>query len=265
MMDPKLEFLELLEQEHSKCALPHRLKADTEEWVQGILSLCFPHLDVVGSKRLPHFSQEADRLDRELDGLLISAGLAKTSLEAITDAFWKALPTVRSTLVADAHAIDEFDPASESVDEVFLAYPGFYAMAVFRIAHVLYKLGVPLLPRIATEFAHRQTGIDIHPGATIGAPFVIDHGTGLVIGETAVIGERVKVYQGVTIGAMAVKKRLAKTKRHPTVEDDVIIYANATLLGGETIIGARSVIGGGMLVTSSVPPDTVMTHPKLKT
>jgi serine O-acetyltransferase len=143
---------------------------------------------------------------------------------------------------------------------VVVAYPGFRAIALFRLAHVLHGAGVPLLPRLMTELGHRETGIDIHPAARIGRAFSIDHGTGVVIGETTVIGDGVKLYQGVTLGAASVQKALANRKRHPTVEDGVVIYANATILGGDTVIGAGSVIGGNVWLTRSVPPGSVVTH-----
>ena len=146
------------------------------------------------------------------------------------------------------------------MDEILLTYPGFLAIASYRIAHNLDNLGVNLLPRLIAEFAHRETGIDIHPKASIGTAIAIDHGTGIVIGETAVIGDRVRLYQGVTIGALVVHKELATQKRHPTIEDDVIIYANATILGAEAIIGCRSVIGGNVWLTHAVPQDSIVTH-----
>ena len=150
------------------------------------------------------------------------------------------------------------DPAAASRDEVIFAYPGFLATAVHRIAHILYRLDVPLVPRLLAEWAHGKTGIDIHPGAQIGASFAIDHGTGIVIGETSVIGERVRVYQGVTLGALAVSKRLAHKKRHPTLGHDVVVYANATILGGSTVVGDGSIIGGNVWLTTSVPPRSVV-------
>ena len=151
-------------------------------------------------------------------------------------------------------AIYRGDPAAESVEEVVLAYPGFLAISIYRIAHEFYHLDVPIFPRLLTEYAHQLTGIDIHPGARIGTPFFIDHGTGIVIGETTLIGDNVKIYQGVTLGALSVDKSLANTKRHPTIEDNVIIYAQAVILGGETIIGHDSVVGGNSWLTRSVPP-----------
>jgi serine O-acetyltransferase len=152
------------------------------------------------------------------------------------------------------------DPAANSCDEVIFSYPGLFAITVYRMAHKLYELKIPLLPRMATEYAHSLTGIDIHPGAKIGESFFIDHGTGVVVGETTEIGNRVRIYQGVTLGALSIPSDAVELfrnkKRPPTIEDDVIIYSNATLLGGQTVIGARSIIGGNVLITESVPPDT---------
>ncbi len=181
----------------------------------------------------------------------------------------KAVPSVRKILATDVAASYEGDPAARSYDEIIFSYPGIYAIAVYRIAHKLFEYGVPLLPRIMTEHAHSVTGIDIHPGAEIGNCFVIDHGTGVVIGETTSIGQNVRIYQGVTLGALSIPKDSADQfrgqKRHPTIEDEVIIYSGATILGGDTVIGARSVIGGNVWLTKSVPPDTavVMETPRL--
>jgi serine O-acetyltransferase len=178
----------------------------------------------------------------------------------IAGKFIALLPEIRSRLEKDAAFICESDPAACSVDEVIMTYPGFYAILVYRLANSLAKSGVPLIPRVMTEFAHSRTGIDIHPKAEIGSPFFIDHGTGIVIGETSVIGQRVKLYQGVTIGALSVDKSYASTKRHPTIEDDVIIYAGSTILGGNTIIGHDSIIGGNVWLTGSVPPFSLVYH-----
>jgi serine O-acetyltransferase len=175
-------------------------------------------------------------------------------------AFLNDIPSLQALLAKDIVAAYEGDPASKYFDEIIFSYPGLFALTVYRIAHQLHEQGVPLIPRIMTEYAHSVTGIDIHPGVHIGESFFIDHGTGVVIGETAVIGNRVRVYQGVTLGALSLRKdeveRLRSKKRHPTIEDDVIIYANATILGGDTVIGARSTIGGNVWLTDSVPPDT---------
>jgi serine O-acetyltransferase len=174
--------------------------------------------------------------------------------------FFNALPSIYKLLTKDADAIHKFDPAVTNLQEVICAYPGFYAIAVYRIANQLYRQGIPMLPRIMSESAHGKTGIDIHPGATIGESFFIDHGTGVVIGETSQIGNNVKIYQGVTLGALIVKKSLATKKRHPTIEDNVIIYAGSTVLGGETVIGHDSVIGGNVWLTASVPANSVVYH-----
>jgi serine O-acetyltransferase len=179
------------------------------------------------------------------------------------------VPLIRKMLATDVRGAFDGDPAARSYDEIIFSYPGIYAITVYRMAHELYHLNVPLLPRIMTEYAHSKTGIDIHPGAHINESFVIDHGTGVVIGETTEIGKNVRIYQGVTLGALSLPKDAGKQlrgkKRHPTIEDDVIIYSGATILGGDTIIGARSVIGGNVWITESVPPDTrvIMEKPRL--
>jgi serine O-acetyltransferase len=174
--------------------------------------------------------------------------------------FIQALPQLRAILATDIRAAIEGDPAAKSYDEVIFCYPGLFAITVYRMAHKLYEFDVPLLPRIMTEYAHSLTGIDIHPGAKIGESFFIDHGTGVVVGETTEIGNRARLYQGVTLGALSLPRkagnRLRDKKRHPTIEDDVTIYSNATLLGKEAVIGARSVIGGNVWITERVPPDT---------
>lgn len=178
----------------------------------------------------------------------------------LTVEFLRKLPELRTMLAKDIRAALEGDPAAKGYDEIIFSYPGIRAITIYRIAHELSRLNVPLMPRIMTEYAHGRTGIDIHPGAHIGESFFIDHGTGVVIGETCVIGNHVRIYQGVTLGAISLSKaevkKLRSKKRHPSIEDDVIIYANATILGGETIVGARSVIGGNVWLTHSVPPDT---------
>lgn len=171
-----------------------------------------------------------------------------------TDALIDALPEIAAQLYDDARFILSHDPAARSLDEIIIAYPGFAAITAYRVAHFIHLRRVPLLPRVLSEHAHSTTGIDIHPGASIGGPFCIDHGTGIVIGETATIGARVVIYQGVTLGAASVNKEAADRKRHPTIQDDVIIYAGATVLGGRTIIGRGSIVGGNVWVTRSVPP-----------
>jgi serine O-acetyltransferase len=180
----------------------------------------------------------------------------KNDTGGVEDQFFGKLPEIRRRLVNDIDAIYKGDPAAKNRAEVIRTYPGFYALAAHRIAHQLLGLGVQLIPRIISEYAHRQTGIDIHPGAQIGEHFCIDHGTGVVIGETTVIGSNVKIYQGVTLGGLSVNKEDASKKRHPTIEDDVVIYAGASILGGETVIGEGSIIGGNVWLTRSVPPNT---------
>lgn len=174
--------------------------------------------------------------------------------------FIQALPDLEVMITSDIKATLEGDPAAKSADEVIFSYPGLLAITIYRLAHLLLELGVPIIPRIMTEYAHNLTGIDIHPGAIIGKHFFIDHGTGVVIGETTEIGRGVRIYQGVTLGAISLPhdagKRYRNSKRHPTIEDDVIIYANTTILGGKTIIGARAIIGGNIWLTESVAPDT---------
>lgn len=174
----------------------------------------------------------------------------------ITSEFIDKLPEIRSMLAKDASATFDGDPAAFSISEIVLSYPGYYAIMIHRLAHVLYQLNVPLIPRMMSERAHSLTGIDIHPGATIGEYFMIDHGTGIVIGETTEIGKNVKIYQGVTLGALSTKggQNLKNKKRHPTIEDDVTIYSNASILGGETVIGKGATIGGGTFITTSVEP-----------
>ena len=176
--------------------------------------------------------------------------------------FGREMPQLRAMLAKDIRAAYEGDPSAMSYDEIIFSYPGLFAITVYRIAHQLYEQDLPLIPRIMTEYSHSLTGIDIHPGAHIGEGFFIDHGTGVVVGETTEIGDRVRLYQGVTLGALSIRKEEAEMfrnkKRHPTIEDDVIIYAGSTILGGDTVIGARSVIGGNVWITESVPSDTTV-------
>ncbi|MFO7824456.1 MAG: serine O-acetyltransferase EpsC [Cyclobacterium sp.] len=181
--------------------------------------------------------------------------LYKGDGEALADAFFDRLEKeVFDRIHEDLQAMFEGDPAAKSKTEIIRCYPGFYAIAAYRIAHLLHKLGIGLIPRMITEYAHSKTGVDIHPGAKIGRHFCIDHATGIVIGETTVVGDRVKIYQGVTLGALSVNKEDADKKRHPTIEDDVVIYAGATILGGDTVIGKGSVVGGNVWLTKSIPP-----------
>jgi len=184
----------------------------------------------------------------------------EVSCEVVWKAFLHKLPDIIEKLNLDAKEILDNDPAANNIEEVYLAYPGFYAIAIYRFSHEFYKIDMPLIPRLMSEYAHRLTGIDINPGAEIGTPFFIDHGTGIVIGETAVIKDHVKIYQGVTLGALQVTKEMQGEKRHPTVEDNVTIYANATILGGDTVIGKNSTIGGNVWVIASIPENSLVYH-----
>jgi len=202
---------------------------------------------------------ELDRCAIELKELLYSIkDSLKRTPEELVESFFERAPEAFEQLVVDAEAIIRYDPASTCVEEIILCYPGFYCISVYRMAHILQQLKVPFLPRVMAEYAHSKTGIDIHPGAKIGSPFFIDHGTGIVIGETAVIGEHVKLYQGVTLGALTVEKSMARTKRHPTIEDHVVIYAGSTILGGDTVIGHHTVVGGNTWITESILPYSVV-------
>jgi serine O-acetyltransferase len=193
------------------------------------------------------------RLKKQIS-LSLSCAESESDAERITDGFFEKLPALQKVLATDIQATFDGDPAAKCKDEIVLSYPGFYAIFVYRVAHVLYEYGVPFLPRMMTEYAHSKTGIDINPGATIGEYFFIDHGTGVVIGETSVIGRGVKLYQGVTLGALSPRhgQSLSGVKRHPTVEDNVTVYSGASILGGETVIGEGAVIGGNAFVLESV-------------
>ncbi|MEM1120893.1 MAG: serine O-acetyltransferase EpsC [Bacteroidota bacterium] len=225
--------------------------------ITGLLQLLFPQLSDKRYTRMSEFEHDYANIKAELIAILIDLnGQLDKDVEAIADTFFQQLPEIRANLLKDADAMMSGDPAAVSNAEVIRTYPGFYAIAVYRLAHALYHLEVPLVPRILTEHAHNKTGVDIHPGASIGANFCIDHGTGIVIGGTAHIGNNVKIYQGVTLGALSVKKEMASTKRHPTIEDNVIIYAGATILGGQTVIGKDSIIGGNVWITKSTLPNS---------
>ena len=227
--------------------------------VQERIGWLFEHLRDQISKGFRHM--------KELDGQLSHSSDA--TAEECAYSFLESLPRIRRMLAKDIQAAYEGDPAAHCIDEIILSYPAAYAITAYRVAHELHIMGVPLLPRMLTELAHSRTGIDLHPGAEIGECFFIDHGTGVVIGETTVIGDHVKLYQGVTLGALSFPKdesgRLIRgRKRHPTIEDNVVIYAGATILGGETVIGEGSIIGGNVWLTESVPPGSrvVQAEPK---
>lgn len=184
----------------------------------------------------------------------ITTLMDKDLAHQVVDRFVTGLPQLQKRLYADAEVFNQSDPAANSIEEIIIAYPGFFALTVHRISHEFHKSGVPIIPRLFSEYAHSLVGVDINPGAKIGHSFYIDHGTGIVIGETTIIGDNVKIYQGVTLGALFVTKELSNKQRHPTIEDNVVIYAGATILGGETVIGHDSTIGGNVWLTKSVVP-----------
>ncbi|HEX5387745.1 MAG TPA: serine O-acetyltransferase [Gemmatimonadales bacterium] len=253
-------FLQRLCEARQAHRLPLGLRELAEEFGRGVLEFLFPHFARTRRCEPADVAAEEARLRALLARALGWTPEAGGASPEAVDAFFRRLPAIYDALRSDVGAIFLGDPAARSPDEVILAYPGFFAIALYRIAHVLHELGAPLFPRLLTEFAHRETGIDIHPAAMVGARFAIDHGTGIVIGETATLGDGVKLYQGVTIGAASVRKNLSQTRRHPTIGDGVVIYANATILGGDTVVGRDSIIGGNVWLTHSVPPNSVVTH-----
>ena len=249
-------FLDKIFQAHrgcSDCPTP----AVVARFFNELLGTLFPDF----SKKPFSSSEELELHIKELKlqlGQMLFKNPNKHALkgEEAAESFFDRLPDIYNKITQDVEAMFHGDPAAKSISEVIRTYPGFYAIAAYRIAHELYTLGIEIIPRMITERAHSRTGIDIHPGATIGSHFCIDHGTGIVIGETTVIGNNVKIYQGVTLGALSVNKEDAEKKRHPTIEDNVILYSGATILGGETVIGHDSVIGGNVWVTKSLAPHT---------
>jgi len=229
-------------------------------WLTDLLALLFPAFQDKPFQTDAALETALTQTRTDLADILAALHFSSTQAVQISEAFFTSLEDLYDQLVRDAQGLEQGDPAAESLEEVLIAYPGFLAITVYRLAHCFWELKVPILPRVLTEWAHEKTGIDIHPGARLGHPVVIDHGTGIVIGESTVIGNHVKLYQGVTLGALSVDKSLAATKRHPTIEDEVTIYANATILGGETVIGRGSVIGGNTWITSSIPPNSLVFH-----
>lgn len=236
------------------------------EWATKLIHLLFPEKTKDFFPTTDEIEGEFWNLGNELKHILETTDQCKNcETEEKVIQFKDSIEDLYNMLNTDVEAILNGDPAAKSEFEIIRAYPGFQAISFYRIAHLLHKIGVVLIPRILTEYAHSQTGIDIHPAAEIDNYFFIDHGTGVVIGETTHIGKNVKIYQGVTLGALSVDKSLANTKRHPTVEDNVVIYSGATILGGETVIGKNSVIGGNVWLTRSVPANSTVYHkPEIK-
>lgn len=258
MSDPLAGFIARTAAAREAYALPVQAAQKAEELAHAALALLFPHFAPTRCATPAEVRGEVDRLRVILDAFLVAQGMPAGPAAKAGEQFIAALPALREAMERDAQATCEADPAAHSVDEVILAYPGFRAISVHRVAHELYRLGVPLMPRILSEWAHSETGCDIHPGAAIGESFFIDHATGVVVGETTSIGRGVKLYQGVTLGALshprdAAGRVVRQTKRHPTVGDGATLYANATVLGGTTVIGADSIVGGSVFLTRSVP------------
>jgi serine O-acetyltransferase len=234
---------------------------EISEWALKVIRLLFPEKTKDFFRSLNEIEGEFWNLGNELKVILNATDQCKgcDNKQRSID-FIEGIPQLYAILNTDVQAIMEGDPAAKSEFEVIRAYPGFFAISFYRLAHCLLNLEIPLIPRILTEYAHSQTGIDIHPAAKIAESFFIDHGTGIVIGETTKIGKYVKLYQGVTLGALSVAKEMANIKRHPTVEDHVVIYSGATILGGETVIGKSSIIGGNVWLTKSVPAGSTVYH-----
>jgi serine O-acetyltransferase len=248
-------FARTLKERRDDHSMGFQLKKGTHNFIENMIAILFPHFCKGGFRTIKEIESRLASLENDLKMLLLPL-VKGTSLipDDTAKRFFQVLPSIHDKLWLDAEAITSGDPAAESIDEVILAYPGFTAITYYRIAHEFYLMHVPIFPRLITEYAHQFTGIDIHPGAQIGTSFAIDHGTGIVIGESSIIGDNVKIYQGVTLGALSVNKKLAKSKRHPTIENNVVIYAQAIILGGDTVVGHHSVIGGNVWLTASVAP-----------
>ncbi|NVO20570.1 MAG: serine acetyltransferase [Bacteroidetes bacterium] len=232
----------------------------THHFVEELVMFLFP-VKANRTVSLHSLQKELRHLRFRLEDLLFPLfNGSGQEIEGIVNSFFSSLPSVYELLLNDAEVFLDSDPSAKRVEEILMSYPGFHAITVYRIAHELQKLDVPLLPRIMSEFIHGKTGIDIHPGAIIGENFFIDHGTGVVIGETSEIGNNVKIYQGVTLGALFVERALKDQKRHPTIQDGVIIYSGSTILGGKTVVGHDSIIGGNVWLTESVEPYSLVYH-----
>lgn len=234
-------------------------KKKVQHLIKDLLTIVYPYLNSREFQGAEDLYVSIKNTELELYKILKQV-LPHEEATRLSVSFTEQLEEISELIELDAQAIFKGDPAAKSLDEVLLCYPGLMAIAIYRMSHFFYLAKVPILPRMFTEYAHSRTGIDIHPGAKIGKHFYMDHGTGVVIGETTIIGENVKIYQGVTLGALSVSKKLENNKRHPTIEDNVVIYAHATILGGETTIGKNSVIGGNVWLTHSVPANSVVYH-----
>jgi len=249
-------FTQKIYQKHKECAkCPSTILIP--QFFTDLLGILFPNFASKPVLDYVEFETRIQTIKFELMQVLSRDGTDEyVDAMAQSNEFFKILPIVYDKIQMDVDAMFDGDPAAKTREEVIRSYPGFYAIAAYRVANALSKIGVSTIPRMITEHAHGKTGIDIHPNAIIGEYFCIDHGTGVVIGETTDIGNHVKIYQGVTLGALSVNKEDAKVKRHPTIEDNVVIYAGATILGGNTIIGKNSIVGGNVWLTKSIPPES---------
>ncbi len=252
MQEDFLKRLLRAHQQAASCCAPPHLVVRFFKRLIGLLFAEFSEQEFLNLEEIQNYENDLRTDFRYL--LERSTIPQRSSINNVCDTFFDELPLFRQTLEADAKAIYAGDPAAKSLTEVIRTYPGFYAVAAHRVANCIHRAGITLMPRVISEHAHSKTGVDIHPGAQIGQNFCIDHGTGIVIGETCIIGNDVKIYQGVTLGALSVRKEDAAKKRHPTIQDRVVIYAGATILGGKTLIGHDSTIGGNVWLTDSVPP-----------
>lgn len=249
-------FLNNLFQAHQACPTCPA-PTNVNEFFVDLMGTLFPDFSKEKFDSLDELQIHLQSLQKQLQKMLSAKpNFGRVNATEVAGKFFNSIPGLYNKLNEDAQAIFDGDPAAKSLGEVIRSYPGFFAVASYRIAHELHKSDVLIIPRMITEHAHSRTGIDIHPAAKIGSHFCIDHGTGIVIGETAEIGNHVKLYQGVTLGALSVNKADAEKKRHPTIEDHVIIYSGATILGGETVIGHHSIIGGNVWITKSIEPHT---------
>lgn len=234
---------------------------DIAQWAADCIALLFPELSKTRFQTLQDIEASLAQLELKLVAMLnATKACSNCNNELVAETFFNKISELYRVLNTDVEALLDGDPAAKNEFEVIRAYPGFYALCFYRIAHALFLLEVPLIPRILTEYAHSKTGIDIHPAAVIGEYCYLDHGTGIVIGETSVIGNHVKIYQGVTLGALSVDKSMASVKRHPTIKDHVILYSNATVLGGDTVVGSHSIIGGNVWLTHSVDACSLVYH-----
>jgi serine O-acetyltransferase len=249
-------FFDKIQRSHQ---LPKELPgvAEIDDFIQKLMQFLFPELNNIRLESRLEIETAFNLLHLQFEQLLLKTKACDaTGVKDICSRFFTGLESAYGMCMEDAEAILAGDPAATDRKEVIRSYPGFYAISIYRIAHLMLRLEIPYLPRILTEYAHSRTGIDIHPGAKIGHRFCIDHGTGVVLGETSIIGNDVKIYQGVTLGALSVTKEMARTKRHPTIGNNVVIYAGATILGGSTIIGDNCIIGGNVWITESIPANS---------